>query len=78
MAIITKILNIVVTPAIQVLLGVAVLYFVWGVWVFVRNADSPDKRQEGASHILYATIGIFIMISVFGIMNLIQNSFGLH
>ena len=78
MAIITKILNIVVTPAIQVLLGVAVLYFVWGVWVFVRNADSPDKRQEGGQHILYATIGIFIMISVFGIMNLIQNSFGLH
>jgi hypothetical protein len=73
-----KIITIVINPAIEVLLGLAVLYFVFGVWTFVRNADSPDKRQEGGQHILYATIGIFVMVSVFGIMSIIVNSFNLH
>ena len=77
MTLITKVLTVVVNPAIQVLLGVAVLYFVWGIFVFVRNSDNPEKRQEGGQHILYATIGIFVMVSVFGIMAFIQSSFGL-
>ncbi len=77
MSLITKVVSVVINPAIQVLLAIAILYFIWGVFVFVRNAESPDKRQEGAQHIMYATIGIFVMVSVFGIMALIQNSFGL-
>lgn len=75
MALLTAIITTVINPAIGVILGLAVLYFIWGVWKFVRNADSPDGRQDGARHIGYGLIGIFVMISVFGIMNLIVNSF---
>lgn len=75
MAILNSIITTIVNPAIEVLLGLAVLYFVWGVYKFVANADSPEARQDGGRHILFATIGIFVMISVFGIMTLIQNSF---
>ncbi len=77
MNIISKILTVIINPAIQGLLGIAILYFVWGVWVFVKNSDNPEARQNGGRHILYATIGVAVMVSVFGIMSFIQNSFGL-
>ena len=77
MSLLTKIVTVVVNPAIQVLLAIAILYFLWGVWIFVRNSDSADARQDGARHIGYGLVGIFVMVSVFGIMALIQNSFGL-
>jgi hypothetical protein len=73
-----KIITVIIDPALEVLLGVSVLYFVWGVWKFVSNAESPEARQDGGRHILFATIGIFVMVSVFGIMSIIVNSFNLR
>ena len=78
MSFITKIVTVVINPAIQVLLAVAILYFLWGVWGFVRNSDNAEGRQDGSRHIGYGLIGIFVMVSVFGIIALIQKSFGLY
>ena len=75
MTLLNSIITTIVNPAIEILLGLAVLYFVWGIFKFVQNADSPEARQDGGRHILFATIGIFVMVSVFGIMAIIQNSF---
>ena len=78
MSFITNIVKVIINPAIQVILAVAVLYFLWGVWTFVKNSNSPEGREDGARHIGYGLIGIFVMISVFGIMAFIQNAFNLH
>ena len=77
MSIINSVLTNIINPTVKVIFALAVLYFIFGVWVFVHNAENSEKRQEGASHILYGTIGIFIMVAVGGIMYFIQHSFGL-
>lgn len=71
-SIITNILN----PVIYLLVGLAVIYFLWGVFNFVRNAENSEKRGIGAQHILWGVIGIAIMFSVFAFVKVIQNTIG--
>ena len=78
MQVLNSIITVIIDPALEVLFGLAILYFVWGVWVYVRQSDDPEAIQTGGKHIMYSLIGIFIMISVGGIMWFIQNSFNLR
>lgn len=71
-----KIIENIVTPAIYLIVAIAVVYFVWGVMVFIQNADNPEKRKEGYMHMLWGIIGIFIMISAKGIMEIIKSTVG--
>ena len=72
----TNIKSQIITPIIYLLFALAMVYFLYGVFLFVKNAENPDKRSEGAKGILWGIIGMFIMISVWGIVNLILNSIG--
>ena len=76
MDILNKIITNIVNPIIYLVIGMAVIYFLYGVFNFVRNADKPDKRAEGASHILWGVIGIAIIFSVFAFVNVIKNTIG--
>ena len=61
----------IVTPLIYLLFALALVYFFWGVMVFIQNADVPEKREEGYKHMIWGIIGIFIMVSAIGIINII-------
>ncbi len=69
--------NQIVTPLIYLLATLAVVYFMMGVFTFIRNADAPDKRQEGFQHMVWGVIGIFIMVSAKGLINLLLVFMGL-
>ena len=72
-----KIINNVVNPVIYLLMALAVVYFVWGVMVFIKSADDATERQKGYNHMIWGIVGIFIMVSAKGIINLILNTLGL-
>ncbi len=76
LAFIHKVNQVIINPIIMLLFAVAVLVFLYGVFQYVRNSDSEDGRLEGQRHMLSGVFGLFIMISVFGIINLILNSIG--
>lgn len=64
----------ILTPLVWIFAGAATIYFLWGVFEFIRDYDSPEARSTGAQHMLWGIIGLFIMFSVFGIMNLIGDT----
>ncbi|MEN9622248.1 MAG: hypothetical protein RLZZ67_682 [Candidatus Parcubacteria bacterium] len=68
--------DLVINPAVRLIFAAAALYFVYGVFTFIRRADDSSARVEGANHILWSTIGLFIMISVWGIIAVLQNTIG--
>jgi len=76
LSVVQKFFTIVVNPAIQVLFAAAVVYFVWGVFTYIRRSGDSDARVDGANHILWSTVGLFIMISVWGIIAIIKTSLG--
>lgn len=69
----TQILN----PLIGLMMAIAVAMFIWGIVEFIAGANNVEKRETGKNHIIYGLIGLFIMISVFGILQLVQNSVNL-
>jgi len=64
----------ILTPFIYLLFALAIFWFIWGMIVYIRNAESPEKRNDGYQHMLWAVIGLFIMVSVKGIINLVLNT----
>ncbi len=72
-----KILDNIVNPLILLLMAVAVIYFLYGVFTFIQNADNPEKRKEGYESMVWGVIGIFIMVSAIGLKNLIGATLGL-
>lgn len=74
---IQKIGTVVINPIIQVLFGAALVIFLWGVWEFIKGADSPDARSKGVQHIFWGVIGMTIMVAVFGIIRILLNTFGI-
>jgi len=74
-SLIGRINNQILTPLIYFVFALAIFWFILGMIVYIRNAESPEKRQEGYTHMIWAVIGLFIMISVKGIINLVLNTF---
>lgn len=67
-----KILNLI----IPVIMGLGVLYFIWGVVQYVIR-DSEEAKKKGRDHIIYGLIGLAIIVSLWGVINIVVQSFGL-
>jgi len=70
-ALLQSILTNIVNPVITLMVAVAVIYFLWGVFQFIRNAESPDERKKGGMNMLWGVVGLFLMASAYGVVNLI-------
>ncbi len=73
----SRIDKVIINPLIVLMFAVAVVVFVWGMIEFLSNRDSEEAQTKGKSHMLWGIVGIFIMLSVFGIINLLIGTFGL-
>ena len=73
-AIQTVLLQQIVSPIIWFLLIVAVIYFLWGIAMYIWKGASPQARIDGQKHMLWGILGIGIMISVFGILSFVFNT----
>jgi len=71
---IAKIKTVIVNPIIGLLFALALMFFLWGIVEFIWVAGGEEGRKKGARHILWGLIGMFIMVSVFGIINFILNT----
>jgi hypothetical protein len=72
-----RINKVIINPLIIFIFALALAYFLWGVIEFVLNASDDDKRTTGKRHMLWGLVGMFIMISVFTIMQIIINTLGI-
>lgn len=63
---------------VPILIGLAVIVFLWGVLTFVFNAGNDEKRTGGRMMMLWGIIGIAVMVSVWGLVGFVQNTFGVQ
>lgn len=70
-----KVTTIIVNPIIVLLFAVALVVFLWGLFEFIKGSDSSDARSKGVQHIFWGLIGMAIMVSVFGIINILLDTF---
>jgi hypothetical protein len=60
------------------LMGVAVVFFVYHVIRYFIIAADGEGRKEAGNYVLYSVIGFFVILSFWGLVNIVQNTFGLE
>lgn len=68
---ITSILNLI----IPIIFAIATIVFFWGIVLFITSGGDEEKRKEGRAYIIYGLIGLFVMIAVWGIVNVMIGFF---
>lgn len=68
--------RVIVNPLIYMLFALATVYFIYGLAKYLLSPDNEQIKKTSKSHMLWGIIGMVIMLSVFGIMNLILNTLG--
>lgn len=68
----------ILNQVIVVLVGIAVLVFIYGVVRYIGAGDDTEKTKLGKKFIIYGIIGIAIIMSVWGIVLLFTNTFQLN
>jgi len=77
-ALIVKISENILNPFIAFLFVLATVYFLFGLVQFYIAGDNEESRKKGQSHMVWGIVGMFIMLSVFGIMRVIVNTLGIN
>ncbi|HEU0081211.1 MAG TPA: hypothetical protein VFQ72_04320 [Candidatus Paceibacterota bacterium] len=60
---------------VVLLMAGAVVYVVYGAFLMV---SSEEKRQAGKDTVIYGIIGLFVMVSIWGLVNILTSTFNLQ
>ena len=74
-----SVINVVIgymNQALFLLMGIGILIFVW--YVIQYYIKPNENRAEAGTYVMYSVIGFFIILSFWGIVNIVQNTFGLQ
>lgn len=71
-----RVVRVVFAPLYTLAASLAVLYFLYGVVRFIIDMNNPEKKNTGKEHLLWGTIGLFIIFSVGGITSILGGVFG--
>lgn len=63
-----------VNPIIGLLTGLAVVFFLWNVVKFIMSAGDEKKRTTAKDGIVYGLIGLFVLFSFWGLVELLWRS----
>jgi Type IV secretion system pilin len=73
------VINTINNVLVPVLFAVAFIVFLWGAFeVFIVGANSEEAKEKGKNLMLYGLIGFFVMVSIWGLVNILTGtiSFG--
>ncbi|MEX1027106.1 MAG: hypothetical protein WD049_03730 [Candidatus Paceibacterota bacterium] len=65
----------ILNPIILLLFTLATVLFAWGIVTFIASEEGGEAREQGKKNIVYGLVGLFIMISVYGIIRIIAVTF---
>ncbi|HEY4483122.1 MAG TPA: hypothetical protein VI953_03040 [Candidatus Paceibacterota bacterium] len=65
-------------PLVGIIIGLALLYFLYGVAQFILAAGNEEKVKEGRETMMWGIIALFAMVALWGLANLVLSTFGLN
>ena len=75
--IVTLVIQNILDPVIILLLALALVYFMWGVLLYVNKGSEGGDRTKGIQMMSYGILAIFVMVSVWGLVYILINTFSL-
>jgi hypothetical protein len=58
------------------LFSLATAAFIWGIIQYFLNPENEENRKKGKSFMLWGIIALFVMVSMWGLVNVLSNTFG--
>jgi uncharacterized membrane protein HdeD (DUF308 family) len=71
-----RLVDYIINPAILLIFAAGFFLFVYGIVQFIWKLDE-GAQSEGKKHMLWGIVGMFIMVSFYGIIGLIDETFEL-
>ena len=61
-----------------IIVALALMAFFWGLAMYVLNFSGEDKdKKKGRDMMVYGLLVLFVMVSVWGIVNILQQTFNI-
>ena len=60
---------------IYLLMALAVIFIVWNIVMFMIKASDPEGRKGASTNVLWGIVGLVIIISIWGLVNIFTNTF---
>lgn len=71
-----KVVTEIFTPLYQLAVVTAIIYFLYGAAKFLYDMNHPEEKNTGKQHLFWGLFGLFIILSVGGILGLFSDIFG--
>lgn len=73
---VTTLVSSLINYAIGILIGVAIIAFFVGLIRYLFTSKAEDARKGAVKLMVYGILAIAVMLSVYGLVRLLQNTFG--
>ena len=67
----------ILSQVIILLVAFAVVFFLYGILKYITAGEDEERRNKMRNLMIYGIIGLFVMISFWGIVNILINTFEL-
>lgn len=66
-----------VPATVIALIGIALLYFIWGLVLFITQSGDEKAVGEGKQKMIWGIITLFVLVSVWGLVSLLRTLTGI-
>ena len=63
---------------VPMLIAIAVVFFLWSVLKYINSGDNAETRAQARALMTYGIIAIFVMVSIWGFVGLLRDTFNLN
>src|SRR3989338_5008770 len=71
-------INLIGSYVLPFLIGIGFFILIFGIVGYIRQGDNEEKRAEGRMFIIWGIVSIFVMLSIWGFVNILVNNFNLE
>ena len=71
-----KVDEVIINPLIIFLFALAIVYFLYGLVRYLMSPDNEEMKKDSKQHMIWGVFGMFIMVAVFGILNIVLKTLG--
>lgn len=63
-----------ITTITQLILAVAVVFFMWNAFKYVKSGGDEEGKSEARGKMIYGVVGIAVMVSLWGLVNFLTGT----
>ena len=58
-----------------ILVAAAVIFIVWNIVIYLIKPSGEESRGKAGMNILWGIVGLFVIVSIWGLVNILVNTF---